>query len=356
MSTATLNGYRVVSARVTIPAWGAWYAEAQLDTEQTLSGRVTLKVADLELVGTVLSGGPSQGRSAFRVAAGAGAWGKSIAAQGYANDAGVKVSTVLGDAARLAGETLAPIDAALRVGPAWTRQAGPASRDLELIAPRAWYVDEAGVTRLGKRPTGTLDAKTTRVTPVDKARGKVVLAPTSIATLLPGVVVDGMEAVDVLHEIDADAGLRSTVWGARVGSTLDSLRALLAQLDPDREFRGVVEYRVVTAAGHRLNLQPVRVSSGMPSLSRVPVRPGVSGCEAEVALGSRVLVTFVDADPARPVVVAFDDAEAGGFKPVLLSIDATTVLKLADGIRPMAATGDIAGGIWPIVGTTRVMG
>ena len=45
----------------------------------------------------------------------------------------------------------------------------------------------------------------------------------------------------------------------------------------------------------------------MPDLQRVPVRPGVAGCVATVALGSRVLVGFVDSDASRPYVASFDD-------------------------------------------------
>jgi len=320
MSAATLAGHRITSARVTIPAWGRWYAEVQLDGEHALTGRVSLVVADLTLSGTVLSGGPGLGRSSYRIVAGAGGWGRELAAKSYVNDATVKISTVLFDAAREAGETVAPIAATERTGPAYVREAGPACLALNVLAPRAWYVDEAGTTRLGARAAGALEGKATRITPLDAARGKVVLAAESIATILPGVVVDGLTAVDVLHEITAEGGLRSTVWGAQTPSTLDALAAVVRQLDPDRAFRGVTEYRVDTVTGSRLNLQAVRASSGMPDLKLVPVRPGVAGCEADVALASRVLVGFVDADPSRPYVAAFEDADGEGFLPTTLTL------------------------------------
>lgn len=354
---ASLAGKRVTSARTTIPGWGCWYAEASIDGEHSLSGGVELVLADLKLHGTVLSGGPQKGRSSFVIVGGKGKWGTVIPRKSYANDAGVKVSTVLGDAAREAGETL-EISSSDRVGPAWTRNEGPASKVLQILAPAAWYMGEDGVTRLGKRPSVPFTEKAPRVTPVDLARRTVTLASEKIATLVPGAVVDGIEAVDVLHEI-GPSGLRTTIYGEQSfgGSReLAALRALLEQLDPHRKFRGVTEYRVVTQTGERLNLQPVRVSTGMPDLQRVSVRPGVSGAKAQVMLGSRVLVGFVDADPARPFVAHFEDADGEGFTPLLLELDASTVVKLADGLRPMAATGDLAGGIWPIAGTTRVMG
>ena len=323
--SATLNGKRVTSARVNIPAWGRWYAEVQLDGEVALDpgARGTLVLADLTLLGTVLSGGPALGRSSYRIVAGNGGWGKAVAAVSYADDAGVKVSKVIGDAALAAGETMV-IDTTARIGPGWTRDEGPASDALHALAPSSWYVDESGVTRLGKRAPGVLPARVTRVTPIDRARGRVVLAADSIAAILPGVVVDGMAAVDVLHEVSAEGGLRSTVWGGASVPALDSMRQILEALDPDRHFRGVTEYRVDTLSGSRMNLQPVRSSTGMPYLKLVTVRPGVAGCKATVALASRVLVGFVESDPSRPYVAAFEDADGTGFMPTSLALLAGT--------------------------------
>ncbi len=323
MGLSTLNGSRVTSARVTIPAWGCWHADATIDSEVTIApgARATLVIADLTLVGTVLSGGPALGRSSFRIVAGNGGWGTTIKKWSYADDAGVKLSKAIGDAAREAGETMV-VDTSARIGPAWTRPEGRASETLNSLAPASWFVDEAGTTRLGSRTAGTLPAKVTRITPVDRARGKVVLASDAIASILPGVVVDGLTAVDVQHDVSAEDGLRSTIWGGTNGSAAESVRKLVDALDPDRKFRGVTEYRVDTRNGSRLNLQPVRVSTGMPELKNVPVRPGLAGCETEVALGARVLVGFVEADQSRPFVAGFEDADGDLFQPSSISLRA----------------------------------
>ncbi len=322
VSSATLNGNRVTSARVTIPKWGLWYADVSVDGEIDLAGAVTLKIADLTLSGTVLGGGAMKGRSTFTVVAGAGGWGRSIPSKQYADDGSTRASKVLNDAATTVGETMADVDSAVRVGAGFTRPEGHASQVLQLVAPQAWYVDEAGTTRLGARAAGALVGSVTRIAPIDKARGKVVLAAESIATILPGVVVDGMAAVDVCHEISADGGLRSTVWGGQQPSELDSMRAIIEQVLPDLPFRGLTEYRIVTIEGERLNLQPVRVSSGMPSLRRVPVRPGVAGCSTIPTLGALVLVGFVDSDRARPFVSHFEDVSGQGFQPTTITLRA----------------------------------
>jgi hypothetical protein len=336
MSTATLSGRRVTRARVSLPAWGIPWADVALDEEATLTGRVALAVADLTLSGTIMSGGPGPvGRSSFRVAAGAGAWGRTIPAKNYHNDNGVKTATVLADAATACGETIDPATLPgieVKVGPAWTRDEGPASRVLELLAPSAWYVGTDGITRIGKRAARPLATPAT-VGSVDRARRIVSIAAEQIAELVPGVVVVGIEAVDVLHEVTPGA-LRSTLWGAGAASTsraLTAFRRLLEQLDPDRAFRGIFEYRVVTQEAERVNLQPIRVSTGMPELQRVPVRPGVSGARADLALGSRVLVGFVDATPARPFVFAFEDADGDGFVPLTLELDAVASISLGAG-------------------------
>lgn len=344
MSTATLASKRVTHARVPLPAWGIWWAEASLDEEVRLSGRVILTVADLALSGTVMSGGPGPiGRSRYRIAAGAGAWGKTIPARHYANDAGVKAATVVADAASACGETLdlATVPAT-RLGPAYTRGEGPAARVLESIFPSGWYVGEDGVTRIGKRPTSTLIALAA-IQSVDAARGTVALASDEIARLVPGVVVEGITAVDVLHELAPGSALRSTIWGAGIAPTsrrLTALRRIFDQLDPDRRFRGVYEYRVVSQEAERVNLQAIRVSLGLPNLQRVPVRAGVPGARADLTPGSRVLVAFVDASPSRPAIVGFEDPERDGFAPLVLDIDATDEINLGAAAGTVIRDGD----------------
>jgi len=266
----TLAGHNITTARAYLPAWGAWYADVQTDGEHDLAGAVDLVLADLTLRGTVLSGGASKGRSEFRIVGGKGRWGKTIPDTSYANSAGVKLSTVLGDAAAACGETLdtSTIDRAARVGPSWARREDRACRLLEQLVPRAWYVGEDGITRLGRRPAVVYTDAAPRVTPLDRARRRVTLAPATLAKLVPGAIVDGLEAIDVVHEASAKGGVRTTIYGAdglASGSqVIDAFREILDQLDPDRAFRAVWEYRVVTQDGELLNLQPVLVSSGMP--------------------------------------------------------------------------------------------
>lgn len=337
MGLATLAGRTCTHARVQIPAWGASYADVTLDGEFTISGKATLVIADLTIQGTVLSGGPGTGRSFYRIVAGGGGWGKLLPSKSYSNDAGVKLATVLGDAASEAGETLdaSTLDQSAALASYWVRPADQACRILEQVASKNWYVGEDGKTRIGQRPGATLKASATLTSQTDLARGTVTLASDAIAAILPGVTVNGIAAVDVEHEFTPDSGLRTTLWGQQNNTNsrrIAALRAILQQLFPNIKFAGLYEYRIVTQDGERLNLQPVRVSLGMPTLSRVMVRPGLPGCKAQHSLGSRVVVGFVNADATKPVVVSFEDAESSGFVPPLLD--------LAGGGPAVARTGD----------------
>jgi hypothetical protein len=112
---------------------------------------------------------------------------------------------------------------------------------------------------------------------------------------------------------------------------MTALRRIFEQLDPDRRFRAIYEYRAVSQTAERLNLQPVRVATGMPDLQVVPVRPGIPGARSNVAPGARVLVGFVDSSPARPVVIGFEDADGTGFVPQTLTLNASAEIILGAG-------------------------
>lgn len=348
MSTATLENHNVTDARVYIPAWGVPWAEVSLDSEATLRGRVTLKVADLVFVGTVMSGGIGPvGRSSFRLAAGAGMWGKKLPTKSYANDAGVKTSTVIADVARESGESVdaATLPAAtVRLGYGWTREAAPASRILQLVATDSWYVDHVdGITKIGRRTASVPTAKLT-VRSVDRARELVSLSADAIAELIPGATVEGLVAADVMHEVSAATGIETMIWGngrSEANRALSALRRILEALDPARRYRAMYEYRVVSQEGERLNLQPIRTSTGMPDLPRVPVRPGIPGAKATHKLGARVTVGFVDASPAMPIVWGFEEADGEGFLPDDVTINASGDVELGLAVGRVLRVGDV---------------
>ena len=89
----------------------------------------------------------------------------------------------------------------------------------------------------------------------------------------------------------------------------DLVRAELERLT----FYGCWEYAVestdedggdVLVTGH-----PTTTEFPLPAMVKWPIRIGVAGMKAKPDAGDRVIVMFANADPARPVVVAFESHE-----------------------------------------------
>lgn len=342
MTIATLDDSAVLSAHVTIPRHGVWWADVEMADATALAGTVNLALADASYVGTIRTGGVVRGRARYRIAGGAGTWYIDIAARAYANDMGVRRTTIAQDAATACGESVDVTGLSGTVGPHYTRAAGSAASVLDYVAARDWYVGVDGVTYFGVRAAVDVTTDAPRVR-VDPAAGILSLAPSEIVSLVPGATVDGYEAVDVVHDLSPD-GLRTTLYASPIGHTRrrEALRRLVHAICPEMRWAGVYECRVVAQTGDRLSLQPVLSSSGLPALPRVRVRPGVPGVSASHMLGSLVLMSFADRDPARPVVVAFDDVESPGHVPTDLLLQASGEITLeAGGDISLDASGDV---------------
>lgn len=346
MSLATLNKFAVTRLLAQVPDWGCWWADVDLAEPEVLTGAAVLVLADKTLTGTIVSGGAADGKAAYRIVGGAGGWGKTIARKAYLNDAGMKASKAITDAANAAGETVEGLPTT-RLGSHFVRLEGPASRVLHMLAPRAWRVDFDGVTRFGARSSTTYtgDAARSRV----DSRGAIVeLATEVIGDLVPGVIVDGAApATDVEYQLDAKRLTVRVYSSPRTSRRLEALRRIIDALYPNLRYAGTYEFRVVTQTGERLNLQPVRAATGMPDLAGVPVRPGVSGARGNVTLGELVLVTFADADPSRPQVIAHEEPGGPGWMPLTIELGGPGALGVArqtDAVLCGAFGGTIIGG------------
>jgi len=132
--------------------------------------------------------------------------------------------------------------------------------------------------------------------------------------------VDGLTAVDVENVLDGKP--RTTIWGAGIADSSrlpEALRRIVENITSGHRYFAPWEYRVVLRSSERYDLQAVRVSSGMPDLRHVRMRPA-AGCRVRPQLGSLVLVSFVDGDSSRPVITSADDADAPGFIPSELAL------------------------------------
>ncbi len=356
--TISLNGHPCVSGHVDIPGVGLWYASVDIADEVLLTGAVELTILDQTFRGFVIAGAPVDGRSRYRIVAGAGGWGKDLPSRAYANDAGLTVARILADAATEAGE---PEPSGLTrnsagfvptqvLGQHFVRPTQPAAFVLNQLAPRAWYARTDGVVELARRPAGEFpQAPVVERNPSTRV---IELALTdSAADILPGIQTEYGPVSDAEIDFGSD-GVRARLYAAPTpGRRAQAYARILAASDPAARFRGVFEYRVVTQVGERLNLQPVRSRASMPDLARVPVRAGIPGAKATHSPGSQVLVAFLDADASRPAVVGFDAPDQPGWMPLFLELGEAPTLGIARQTDPVVA-GPFAGTI--TLGSTRI--
>lgn len=344
--SGSLGGVAISHACVQFSAWGLHWADATLaDPHDFANGEaVELVVADAKLRGAIVSGGTHEGRSAYRWVGGKGKWPTVVDEKGYTNDAGVKQSLVLQDAAAACGEPIADLPTS-RMGPHYARRNASAVEVLHVVAPQNWYVDFAGVTRIGRRPTTQFvgDAPRTRV---DSNAQVIELATESVAALVPGVVVDGMKPATDVEWLLEPKKLTARVWGGAAPTTrrLAAWFKIWEAFSARERYAGAWEYRVVVQTGERFALQPVRTANGLPDLSNVPVRPGVAGFRNNVTPGELVIVQFVDKDPSRPAITNHAAPDDAGWMPLTIEAGgpgALGVARLTDAVVAGAFAGAI---------------
>lgn len=336
MTASTLNGQLIERGALSMPRWGMWLADVQVASGQQLSGAATLSFGGLELKCTILprgNGNIYRERGWYRVVAGAGGWRKALPAKRYRNGSGVKLSNVLVDAAAECGETMGTI-VDRRVGPAYVRLAGEASRSLELLSAQAWHIDNSGVTRLGVRADSTFEAPF-QIVDERPDRDALTIAAEDISTLVPGarVVTNAGSVVvsSVRHELSVE-GLRSHIWAVSSGPTdrlFDVWRRFVRFFVRETFFHGAYEFRVVSANEGFVDLRPVSASLGLPDLANVEMRSGVAGVTAVPSKGTTVLLGFINGDSTRPFVHGYAGKAAGTYLPESVTVDASGAVYVA---------------------------
>lgn len=203
MMAYLVGGIDIQRATAVLPAAGIWSVRADLVGGQapTTGARVTVEFGDLTLTGTVVLAEVFALRAEVLVVGGAGRWGMRVQRRAYRADNGVRLARVVGDLARDAGETMAPLGALaeLIVGYAWVRPEGPAVQSLnELGYP--WHMGLDGTTRLGAWPTVARSGLRLGVDYRPSLRRAVITSPEdAFASLVPGSVIsaDGFPTLTV---------------------------------------------------------------------------------------------------------------------------------------------------------------
>jgi len=181
---SSANGARVTLTSLAIPFYGAWVADVTVASPTPLAGDVTLKIGNLSLIGAVVRQQVFAQLLTARLVGGHGGWGKQVAARAYANPLGVPLSMILRDVAGEVGEKV-KLAADRSAGLFFVREAGPASRVLRQLAGALWWVDAAGVTQIGARPSKAITSAAT-VAAYDGGKGWLSVATEDLSSWAPG--------------------------------------------------------------------------------------------------------------------------------------------------------------------------
>jgi hypothetical protein len=182
---ASCNREAIMKGSITIPFYGTWSADIDVDTGAPIKGPVTLVLGPLTLQGSAYRSDVFAGIASARIVGGGGGWGKSLPSKAYNLPGGVPVSMVLGDAAIECGEKVSGASGTL--GAFWVRDQAPAARTLRLMAGTIWWMDMTGTTQLLPRPTPTIRSAF-EVISDEPGSGRVVVATESPQDWVPGAI------------------------------------------------------------------------------------------------------------------------------------------------------------------------
>lgn len=332
--TITVNGKPVVQGGIAENRNAAWTALLEVDTDQALSGLVTINVDGELFVGTVVMGDLEAGRWKGTIVGGRGGLSKVLPAAWYVEPT---VGTLLAAIAREAGEVLDPSippSVLLKRFERWSRMQGEAHLALRQIADQLgyqWRVTRAGTVYLGPETWLPVVAKTITESYNPEER-KLTIAydgTTETPAARPGMTLEGKRIERTALVLEPRA-LRQDIYfdeekgqGGLLGLVSKRIRELvLPKLHLTRLYPG----KVVSAAGNEVTVlvDDQLVAGKWKGLSRVKMLFGLPGVTALPLNGARVRVLFDAGDPSRPRAALWD----AGAPVAEMTIDVLSALKL----------------------------
>lgn len=316
----TVNGRDVSRMLLFVPNVGVWFADLDLADETPFTGSVVVRVGDSELRGTVddAASGTFGKQRRTRVIAGAAGWRKELKPAGYRNDAGVKASRVILDAAQACGETIGTIAPVTeRLGKHYAREAGLASdtiRDAARGTP--WWVDYAGVTHVSARTNTTPRIESYERLAFEPRGGSLTLQVDDLSVGVGSIITKDLDAPVTITSFELEVtptSMRMRAWTGKgdASNLARGIRALMRR-NAEERITWPCRYRVVEQSGDRADLQIVRKGTGAPDLLSVPLWPGLGSAHVQCVKGAEVIVQFVDGDRADPIVTGFAGRGATG--------------------------------------------
>lgn len=306
MSALTFDDKPVISARVTLPERGCWFAQVELVAEEVAPGtKAKLASFDgkLELAGTVLRGKMVADRYTALVVGGAGGLEKTVTKQAYHSaPAQIVASGICSEV----GETLAPSAALATILPSWTRPAGTARAALDSLATRLgvpWRINAAGLVDFSESLYLPADDETAVELDRDDARGVLTLG-VEVPRLLPGTTIRDVKARTVVHVLEA-AGVQTLVHFGDRDRVRGAIDRLVQRALPGLDFLARYEARVVAQSAVDDTLELFPIDERIPPISAVPLRVPAPGFRVLVSPGARVLLGWDGGDPSKPFCEAF---------------------------------------------------
>lgn len=335
MSNLVNGTIRIVAAEIVIPYNGTWVADLNIDPDvaPAYSGKATVAFGNAgeQLVGTIDEGfsGAFGERATMRIVGGTNGWRRELPPQQFTSPAGVTLSAVVSSTAAAAGEA-AIVEADDVLGEHYLRPKGLAS---SVLVGREWYVDLLGVTHVGPRPSSTPPAGA-EVLEWDPGEQRAIISSDSL--ILPGTVFSGDDRFgsitvrDAIHRIDGGSFRVVALCGpkpaTRLLAAMTSMVEALARVKHARQYK----YRIVADVGTKLSLQAVGGTPDMPDSVQVDKWYGAHGVTEIATPGDEVMVSFAAGDPPQPYVSAYKG------KPVLLTLDASTLVQVGTTAFPLA--------------------
>lgn len=309
MSTVTANGRIVPKASITFPMYGAWVADIEMPDSLKLASPVTLVIGDLTVIGTIVRQADFAGSVSARIVGGAGGWRKEIPAKGYAHDAGIKLSSVLTDAARECGESIV-VSKDRTLGLNFAREKAVGERMLHLLLDGLWWIDSKGVTQTGARSSDKIVTPFT-VLNYSGGMGQFEISSESLAPWQPGRTftcntvpeTQTISSVTVTGTNEGIVKLHVLSTSLAVERLRTDIRAMIRSEIASLSYGFVWEYTVSSSSPTNGTVDATPSDARMPPLTKVPLAPELGA--AAPSTGSKCRIRFVNADPSRPEVVSF---------------------------------------------------
>ncbi len=335
-----LSGLAAAGMRFAAGWSGVWVADVDLlpssSSDAVPTGIVTITTTQ----GLAMSGMVDDERThAFadrrrvRVLGGRGGWAKTVRAQHYHSDIGVRLQEVATTTAAEVGET-AVVLTPTTLGLDFVRHNGAASQ-IFADAGVDWWVGLDGATRIGARPASPAPAD---LHVLEWNPSASTMRVTSDTIIEPGAIIaDQRFGTKTVRQVEIelrDYSFNGTVWvsdSAPAAGVVSELHAALSDIAEDATravYSRFHEYIVDAMSGDRAEC--VAVSKKVPNLVPVSIWAGASGYKASLRPGSRVLVGFRGGEPSKPFLAFYEAPENEGWRPAQLELDALAKLVLGE--------------------------